>query len=156
MHKQTKVLIYRCANILSIDDMWIRLQRPQLRRSLLLKLWSVITRERIALESQWRHPRIGKTATDPIRFEKGTLIFETFETNANFWISESDFWQFSKQLFSRFPASFSETVFLSWTTSEDPHKKAFLTKWKKWTGLVIFGWNHRGLKKTTRGRSFVL
>ena len=78
------------------------------------------------------------------------------------------FWQFSKILkifFSRFPVSFFETVFrldYVWRpqltkNSNQSESSLFLGEfWVKKMGEVAWflEWRHRGLKKTTRGRSF--
>jgi len=95
---------------------------------------------------------LGLERQQPIRLglKKVSLHLKLLRQMQIFYFPETIFSQFSKQLFSRFPASYFETVFLSWTTSEDPHKNNFYQNGKK-AGCRDFRMKLSGLEKNYKG-----
>jgi len=85
-----------------------------------------VARERIALKSQSRgHPRIRKTAIDPLSLKKVTFTFEMFKKRQISDFSEVFFGNFPKISTRSFYASLGAFLkrFLSWTTSEESSVK---------------------------------
>jgi len=138
----------------------------QLTRSRLLNISSAITRERVALENQWTHPRIQKKRIWPNVLKKGTFTLKFIEKNAIFYFPGETLWQYCKKFknfFSRYSVSFSK-YFLFCTTSETPNNKKIKPKWvivllerkmfvwKIWAGQVILD-DITGAWKNTMGSS---
>ena len=128
--------------------------------------WSydpALTREQIALESHWRHPRAQNTAVNPMSW-KSTFTFQIFEKNENLWFSGSDlFGNFSKN-YQNFPCTLPCELFRNgfWLGPrlKTPTNKKLQPKWaitlsgRKLLGSPNFQVMSSGFeKKTTRDRS---